>query len=158
MWRFRTSHPKICLSDSRSLWAKGNFNFRLKRNSCSFLYLHRRVWIRGLADNRRSELTSFGLSIRQGKPLFTKLWRLFYHLKRCMTSSLAQDTLYNSTSLFISEPLVYVGLLTLSCMWGSCEHEIQLYFLLSICILLIWLRGQLKEPEKGKGNFLLHIR
>lgn len=63
------------------------------------------------------------------------------------------DVLYTSIPLSISEALVYMGTLTLSCMWGSCTHNITFDFLLPICLLLIWLLGHPKRTKRGKRDF-----
>lgn len=147
------SHPKITSVVCRLLRAKCNISFRLKRNFCISLWLPGRIRIRGLVHNRLSETTSFDLSIRQGKLLFTKC--LFLSpckeaLKppRCVTSSLAQCVLHTSILLSISEPIMHVGSLTLSYLRSSHTYICFKfgYFLWLICLMSIWLVEQPEEP------------
>lgn len=90
---------------------------RLKRNFwlTAPSYLLRRTWIRGFAYKRWSERTSSGLSIGQGKLVFTKsllflpACNKFLKPPKYFTSSPAQNISYTHV-LFL--------FLNLSCMWG----------------------------------------
>ena len=46
---------------------------------------------------------------------------------RFITSSLTQNVLYTSISLSVSEPLVHVGSLTVSCLQGSHMYVLSLF-------------------------------
>lgn len=116
--------------------------------------------VQSLTHNKTLEITYFDLSIAQGKLLFTKC--LFLSSCKDTVKSpgsimlpLAQDVLYTSTPLSISEPLVHVGSLALSYMRGSHTYvHIKLgYFLLLIRLMLFDYQTSQKNLE-GKGKFV----
>lgn len=50
-----------------------------------------------------------------------------------LTHSLTQDVMYTSFNLSGSEPLMYVGSLNLSCIWGSCTYICDYIWLFFSC-------------------------
>ena len=65
---------------------------------------------------------------------------------RPLSHSLAQDNIQISFCLLSSH---------LSCMWGSHMYQVKFIFLLLICLRLISLLDQLKEPLFGRVKFFL---
>lgn len=63
---------------------------------------------------------------------------------------LAQNVIYTLFSFLVSEPLMYSGSLTLSCIWGSFVYKIKLNFLLSTSLMSIWLFNQPKKKIRGR--------
>lgn len=56
---------------------------------------------------------------------------------RPLVHSLVQDGIYTSFYLSVSEPLMYMGSLTLLCMLDFCMYEIKFDFLLLIYLMSI---------------------
>ena len=144
--------PPGCASVVRRLLgAEGNFSFR--GSLCPCPEAPRKLWMRGLAHRTLPEVTTSDPSTGKGTLPFTRSLLFFLSCDYLLNPHKAPDLNLSSgcpilylTPLSVSEPLVQVGSLTLSCTWSSCAHKIKFYFLVSVHLLLIF------EPAKRNSR------